>query len=131
MLYTATAVTAALSGLLILILALRVSQLRIQHQVSLGDGGHAPLLRAIRAHANATEHTPIFLIMLLLLEQWAPALAVWVLGLVCVFARLLFSTALLRRSFSRSRQVGAGLTYLCALVVAVWLLIAGLTQALA
>ncbi|MEC9405814.1 MAG: MAPEG family protein [Abyssibacter sp.] len=131
MLYTATAVTAALNGLLILVLALRVSQLRIRYQVSLGDGGHVSLLRAIRAHANAAEHVPIFLVMLLLLEQLAPAAAVWSLGGLFVVARCLFSAALLQRSFSRPRQIGAGLTYLCELIVAVWLLLGGLARVLA
>lgn len=128
MLYTATAVTAALNGLLIFVLALRVSQLRIRHRVALGDGGRSDLLRAIRTHANAAEHVPIFLVLLLLLEQAAPAAAVWLLGLVFVGARLMFSAALLRRSASVPRQIGAGLAYLCELVAATWLLVVGLMQ---
>ena len=122
MLYAATAVTAALNGLLILLLAGRVSQLRIRHQVALGDGGHAPLLRAMRTHANATEHVPIFLIMLGRLEHNAPGIGVWRLGLVFVGGRLIFSVGLLGGAFNRKRQIGATLTYLCQLVAALWLL---------
>jgi len=123
MLYAATAVTAALNGLLILILAARVSQLRIRYQIALGDGGQAMLLRATRTHANATEHVPIFLIMLLLLEHNAPGIGVWLLGSAFVIGRLVFSYGLLGSAINRKRQVGAAITYLCQLVAALWLLL--------
>ena len=49
---TITATVAALIGLLAVLLAARVIVFRVRFKVNAGDGGHAPLAQAIRAHAN-------------------------------------------------------------------------------
>lgn len=41
-------------------LSLRVSQLRLRHRVSFGDGGHRELLLAMRAHGNTLEQTTLY-----------------------------------------------------------------------
>lgn len=71
MLVTITALYAALLGLLLLALGLRVSFKRIRANISLGDGeGKLPDLRAaIRMHGNAAETIPVGLILLLLAEM--------------------------------------------------------------
>jgi uncharacterized protein len=46
----------------------RIAQLRKQFKVSVGDGGHEPLLRRMRAQANFIENAPFFLILLAGLE---------------------------------------------------------------
>ncbi|HCO65571.1 MAG TPA: hypothetical protein DIT60_12395, partial [Alcanivorax sp.] len=63
-----TALYAALAALIILALAANVVRLRLRHGVSLGDGGRGELNRAIRAHGNAVEYTPVILILMALLE---------------------------------------------------------------
>lgn len=67
----ATALAAAVLGLLVVVLAARVSVLRVRHKVSLGDGDNRELARAIRAHGNTVEFVPLFLIMLLAVLVWS------------------------------------------------------------
>src|SRR5207302_4899405 len=42
----------------------RISVLRRDLKVSVGDGGHEPLVRRMRAQANFIENAPFFLILL-------------------------------------------------------------------
>ena len=42
----------------------RIARLRKQFKTSVGDGGHEPLLRRMRAQANFIENAPFFLILL-------------------------------------------------------------------
>ena len=65
---TITATVAALIGLLAVLLAARVIVFRVRFKVNAGDGGHAPLAQAIRAHANLVEHAPLALIVLAFAE---------------------------------------------------------------
>ena len=46
----------------------RIAKYRGQFKVSVGDGGHEPLLRRMRAQANYVENAPFFLILLAALE---------------------------------------------------------------
>lgn len=41
----------------------RIVQLKREYKVSVGDGGHDPLLRRMRAQANFIENAPFFLIL--------------------------------------------------------------------
>ena len=50
-----TALYAGVVAILLIVLAIRVSLLRRELRVGLGDGGDPRLQRAIRAHANAVE----------------------------------------------------------------------------
>jgi uncharacterized membrane protein YecN with MAPEG domain len=59
-----TLTAAALAVLVNLWLGARIARLRQQLKVSVGDGGHEPLLRRMRAQANFIEHAPFFLILL-------------------------------------------------------------------
>ena len=63
-----TALYAPLFGLLFFVLSVRTIRLRQSLQVAVGDGGHEPLLRASRAHANFAEYVPLTLLLLYLLE---------------------------------------------------------------
>ena len=63
-----TALYAAMFGLLFVILMLAVIKLRRSLRVGLGDGGNRDLQQAIRAHGNAVECVPIFLVMLAAFE---------------------------------------------------------------
>jgi len=119
-----TGFAAAVCGLLLLFLAMRVSQLRLRHQVALGDGGIAELTRAIRAHANTMEQAPIFLLMSLCYEMYLGAgLSLMLLVAGFLFARLLFAWGLSTATVSPSRRLGAALTYLTQLGLALALLV--------
>lgn len=118
-----TGFATAVCGLLLVALALRVSQLRMRHGVALGDGGNAELNRAVRAHANSTEQAPIFLLMSLCYELYAGSS--WLLiGLVALFllGRLSLSWGLSRGNINRARRLGASLTYFTQLALALALL---------
>lgn len=119
-----TGFAAAFCGLLLVLLAARVSQLRVRHQVALGDGGNRELTRAIRAHGNTAEHAPIFLLMSACYELQAGRTEP-LIGVVALFliGRLLFVWGLSRASINAARRCGAVLTYLPQLLIAVLLLI--------
>lgn len=114
-----TALYAALSGLLILVLAGLVSRHRMQTGIVLGDGGHEPLQRAIRAHGNASEYLPLALILLLLFEiNGGSSQLVHAFGLMLILARILHAFGLYRSSGSSlGRSAGAGLTWLVILAL--------------
>lgn len=63
-----TALYAGFLGLLMIALTMRVVSFRWSEKVSLGDGGSSGGTRLIRAHGNAAETVPIFLILLALAE---------------------------------------------------------------
>jgi uncharacterized membrane protein YecN with MAPEG domain len=63
-----TALYAGVLAILIVVLAGRVVAVRRSAAVSLGDGGNELLVRRIRVHGNATEHIPIGLLIMLVLE---------------------------------------------------------------
>lgn len=87
---------AAILGLLIVWLSLRVIKLRRAHRVRLGDGGVPELQIAIRAQGNATEYVPLSLILLALLEfSEAPVTLVHVGGIAVLAGRLLHARGLL------------------------------------
>lgn len=115
----------ALTTLVVLALAARVMWLRNARGVGLGTGGDAALTRAIRAHANAVEYVPLALLMLVALAL-ADVRPLWlhVLGITLVVARVLHAAGLSSnpgRSFGR--VVGAGLTMLVMLAMAVMLVV--------
>ena len=63
-----TAIAASVLGLLYVRLSLNVIGFRRKHGVSVGDGGHEDLLRAIRSQANLAEYAPIALLLMACLE---------------------------------------------------------------
>ena len=63
--YTWFLVCITCNALLLTALAANVSRLRLKHKISLGDGGNAELLSAIRAHANGIEQVPVFALLIL------------------------------------------------------------------
>lgn len=63
-----TSFTAFFAGLLILLLTIRVVQLRRRGGVVLGDNDDRALAKAIRGQANAAEQLPIALILMGLAE---------------------------------------------------------------
>ena len=119
-----TGLAAAISGLLLLLLALRISQLRLRHKVSLGDKGIPELMRAIRVHGNTVEHVSIFLIQCACYELAAGRDGLLIASVaVFLVARFVFAWGLSRSSLSLARRAGASLTYLAELVLSLALLV--------
>lgn len=98
--------TAALLALWFIWLALRVIRLRRQYKVSTGDGGHADLVQAMRAHGNFSEYVPISLILLMLaeLDHGHPLILGGLAVLICL-GRVFHSIAFLGSQHDFSRRV--------------------------
>jgi hypothetical protein len=126
-----TAITAALCALLLWLLAARVSQLRLRHNVLLGDGGVADLNRAIRVHANSVEYIPTYLALSLCYEIYAGA-GWYLIGLNLAFllGRLLFAVGLSLKSSHIGRRVGMLLTYATTLILPLSLLVRAVVEVL-
>lgn len=118
-----TAVLASLMAILLTFLGLRVSQLRLEHRVAIGDGGIKPLGNAIRVHANTAEWAPCFVVLSACYEIYAGA-SLWLIGVVSAFvlARLVFAVGMTRNTLSAGRRYGMLVTYLCYLLLATSLL---------
>lgn len=107
-----TAVYAGLCALILFWLAFRVIGRRRGAKISLGDGNDPELMRLTRAHANATEWMPIFLILLAAAEAMGtPAFVLHPLGLAFVIGRALHAHHFItdRGDFQR-RIIGMHLT---------------------
>ena len=111
-----------LIGLLLIVLAARVSLLRRRFKVGLGDGGQHELQRAIRAHGNLVEWAlPAILLLLVAELNRAPALLLHLCGLAILIGRLLHAMGLSRSSgYSFGRFTGSGLSWGALAVLAVW-----------
>ncbi len=112
MLLPVTGLYAALLGLLIIVLLLRIVAKRWKFRVGVGDGGEKSLLLAIRAHGNATETIPIALILLAALElNQGSAMSLHIFGASLLLARLLHAFGLSRSGkTSPGRFLGTVLT---------------------
>jgi len=108
-----TGLYAALSTLLILILAARVIGYRRSHSIGLGDGDDGELRKRIRAHGNAIEYLPFGLLLLLVLElnQTLPLL-LHVFGCALLLARFAHAWGVSHHSgISPGRMFGVLLTF--------------------
>ncbi len=120
---TITLTIAGACALLNLWLGMRVSQLRIRDKVSVGDGGNAGVTARMRAHANFVEYTPIFLILLGLVElargtqTW-----LWAVGILFVIGRLLHPFGMDRPAPNAMRMGGTILTWLTLAGIAIYAL---------
>jgi len=117
-------VTPLYAGLLVLwflVLSVRVVRARGAGGISLGDGGDARLLRAIRGHANFAEYVPLALLLMAILESSRFSIYVLhALGITLLLARLLHGYALsFTPHFKFGRMAGAALTFGVLLVEAV------------
>lgn len=122
--FAVTPLYAALCGILLVMLSLRVIGYRRSRRVSIGDGGHNDLARAIRAQANLVEYAPLTLLLLFMLElsRQPPFWALHLLGAALFLGRVLHAWGLLTPKPHFGRVAGMGLTITALLVSAVWLL---------
>jgi len=119
-----TLVTAGCCGLLYFILSLRVVQLRQAHKVTIGDGGHDPLLSRIRAHANFAEYVPIILILMGLIEmRTGTTELLTATGIVLFLIRIAHALGMARPAPNAFRIVGAAGTWIILVGLSVWAII--------
>ncbi len=108
-----TALYAAVSGLFLIFLSVRVIGQRRAQDVSVGHAGSPDLERAMRVQANFAEYTPLVLVLLALAElQGLPPWALHGLGLIFLAARMLHFLGF--RSVDapgRLRTLGMALTF--------------------
>ncbi|MEA3015627.1 MAG: uncharacterized protein QOI38_349 [Sphingomonadales bacterium] len=108
-----TLTIAAAAALLHVWLSVRVSRLRRLHHVSIGDEGNRAVATRMRAHGNFAENTPIFLILLALIEHGiGSALWLWIVAAVYIVARLLHAFGMERPAPNWMRIGGVALSWL-------------------
>lgn len=84
-----TLIIAAAAALINIWLAMRVGRVRTSEKVSVGDGGNEMVIRRMRAHANFVEYTPIFLILLGLVElAWGSSIWLWATAIIFILGRV-------------------------------------------
>jgi hypothetical protein len=120
-----TATYAALLGLMLVVLAVRVIGTRRTKRVALGDGGHPALLGRIRAHGNFTEYVPMALLLMGFAEaQGTTAWLIHALGVALLAGRLLHAAAVSPVEQNLSLRVaGMSLTFTVILVAAAAILV--------
>ena len=113
---TSLPITLTIAGACALIsiwLGLRVSHLRRTHHISIGDAGNPAVLTRMRAHANFAEYTPLFLILLGLIEaSEGPQTWLWVVAILFVLGRLAHPFGMDRPAPNALRMGSVAVTWL-------------------
>jgi len=101
----------------------RIAAFRKEFRVNVGDGGHEPLLRRMRAQANFIEHAPFVLILIGALElSGANRIALAALAAIFVIARILHGLGMDSRERQRLRAYGMISSSLMTLTLVLWAL---------
>lgn len=99
-----TGLYAGITGLLLVVLYIRISQRRLTTKIGVGSGGDAELEQRVRAHGNLIEAAPFALILLYLIEQTGlGSMYVHALGALFIAARLAHAQGM---SISTGRSTG-------------------------
>lgn len=116
-----TAVFAAVTGLLLLVLSAQVVKYRIKYRQGLGVADDPEFEAAVRAHANLIEYAPLGLIMLGIAEvNGVSATLIYWTGMALVVGRILHAWGMINGKGQphKARMVGILLTWLAILVAA-------------
>ena len=119
-----TALYAGILGLMSIAIALAAGAARGRTGISIGDGGNADVVTAMRRHANFVEFVPLSLILLALLELGgAPDGAVHGLGAGLVVARACHAIGFgAEGARGQLRTVGALGSTLVVVIASIWTL---------
>ena len=118
-----TLTIAGAAAILHIWLAGRVSSVRRQFKIGLGDGGNEGLLRRIRAHANYVENMPIVLILIGLIElAGGDRRILWAAGILFILARIVHAFGMDSPARLRLRMIGMMGTALVVVGLAGWAL---------
>jgi len=114
-----TLTIAAAAALLHVWLSVRVSHVRRLHRVSIGDEGNRAVATRMRAHGNFAENTPIFLILLALIEHGIGSeLWLWIVAAIYIVARLMHAFGMDRPAPNFLRMAGVAISWLVLLGLA-------------
>ena len=106
-----TLVTAGGLALINFWLGMRIAQVRRASKISVGDGGHEPLVRRMRAQLNFVEFAPFVLALIGLIEFSAGTSTwLWLVASAFLVARVLHGFGM--DGWSLGRGVGTGVTML-------------------
>jgi uncharacterized membrane protein YecN with MAPEG domain len=118
-----TLTIAAAAVLINIWLGTRVSQMRLRHKVSVGEGGNPQVATRMRAHANFIEYTPFFLILLALVElSQGSKTWLWGVAIVYILGRLAHPFGMDRPAPNKLRVIGILITWGVLLGLAVYAL---------
>ena len=119
-----TTFTAALCGLIYLVLSYRVSQTRMAEKIAMGDGGNADLITRMRTQANFGEYVPIILILMGLIEyQTGYSVFLGIVSALVILGRVVHAVGMGRPAPNPFRISGTATTWIVLLVLSVWALI--------
>jgi len=108
-----TLTIAGAAALISIWLSMRVSQYRRLHKVSIGDGGNVAVRTRMRAHANFAETTPLFLILLAVVElAKGSSMGLWIAAILFILARLAHPFGLERPAPNALRVVSILISWL-------------------
>lgn len=116
-----TLTIASAAALINLWLGFRVSRLRIRHKISVGDQDNDQVRCRMRAQANFIEYTPLFLILLGLVELARGSQTwLWAVAILYILARLAHPFGMDRPAPNRLRLAGILVTWLVLLGLALY-----------
>ena len=124
-----TSVIAAIFGILLVPLSMRVGLLRSKEKIWFLDGGNEELTRRMRAHGNFIEYVPIALLLIALVELGGGSSGlVWGLGAGLLAARVAHAVGVSMSPTSPGRAVGALGTFAVLLVSSIILAVTTLSR---
>jgi len=111
-----TLVAAGLAAIINFWLAMRVGQMRHKEKVTIGDGGNDAVIRRMRAHANFTEFTPFFVLLVAAIELAKGAgNPTWLLWIVILYMVGRIAHAFGMDGASLGRTIGTLISFLAML----------------
>ena len=116
-----TSLYAGVLGILMILLAMRVSGARVKYKSSIGLDSSPELFEAIRRHGNFIEWVPFALVLMALCESnGLPKIYLHAAGISLVVARVLHPFGLKHDVMPHPfRAIGSGVTMLVVFILAV------------
>lgn len=112
------ALYAGINGLILLLLSIWVVRQRVTTKTTILDEGKDEMVRAVRAHANASEYIPIGLLLIAaLVLVKGSILVLHVVGITLTLGRIFHALGLTRSTgLTAGRTIGILLTWVALLV---------------